>query len=944
MSTADRLPPPWGQLIDRDRALEFEFDGRRYSGYAGDTLSSALAANSRWIMSRSFKYHRPRGSASFAGWDANSYVQVGGEPNVPGDLLPLEAGLAATPQNVLGSLDRDFASATRFLKRFLPVGFYYRAFFRPRGAWKWWEPLFRSAAGLGRIDTAAPRRGYFDKQHLFTDVAVVGAGPAGLSAAIAAAEGGADVLLAEESPVLGGSLNYARFGRTPGRVAGLRDELLARVTGNANVRVLAGTTCSGWFADNWLSLHTRARLYKVRAGRVVLAAGSVEQPAVFGNNDIPGVMTGSAAQRLMRLYGVRPGNRAAVVTSNEDGEDVAKDLIDAGVDVVAVFDLRAGGLRRLKALPESGGRHVKGIAVTHADGRPETVGCDLIVTSVGYAPLGQLACHDGGRLEYDNGIHAFRIGNCPSGGDTAGSVNHIYELDAVLSDGAAAGDYAVGALNGRNPVRMKVEDPMAGSANHPYPIYPHPDGNEYVDFDEDQTIADLINAVGDGFGHPELAKRYSTAAMGPSQGRMSATNAMRIVSRANGGNNAGQRITTQRPPFRPAPMGVLAGRGIEPERLTAMHDWHAVHDAAFAPAGLWRRPAYYGPGREQCVRREVAAIRRRVGLIDVSTLGGLEIRGPDAAEFLERFYTFAYRKQPLGRTRYVLMTGDTGAIIDDGVAARLGDEHFYVTTTTAGSDTVYRTMLRRNAQWRLRVDIANVTSGLAAMNIAGPLARAVISRLDADIDFSKEAFPYLGVRRGRIMDIPVLAMRVGFVGELSYELHAPASRALELWEALLRAGREQDVHAVGVEAQRVLRLEKGHIIVGQDTDGLTHPGEADMSWAVARRKPYFVGRAAIACFGGQPLLRRLVGFELPVDIGGLPDECNLVLRGETIAGRVTSIAHSAELEKNIGLAYVHPDDAAPGSTIVIKRSDGARLKGAVVTLPFLDPSGARQEL
>ena len=445
----------------------------------------------------------------------------------------------------------------------------------------------------------------------------MGAGPAGLSAAVAAAESGAKVTLIEESPVLGGSLNYARFGRTPGQIAGLRDELLAKVNENTNVRVLTATTCSGWFADNWLSLAGHARLHKLRAGRVVLATGSVEQPAVFGNNDIPGVMTGSAVQRLLRLYGVRPGTRAVIVSANREGQDISMDLAEAGVDVRATVDLANTDLARLKVLPERGNRHVRGIAFALPDGQSETVACDLVVTCVGYAPLGQLACHDGGRLQYDDDIHAFRVADCPPGGDTAGSANHKYELDAVLSDGTAAGRYAASALTARNAVREKIDDPSAGTVNHPYPVYADPDGNEYVDFDEDQTISDLVNSVADGFDHPELAKRYSTAAMGPSQGRMSATNALRIVARAGNTRNSSQSITSQRPPFRPVPMGILAGPAFEPERRTAMHDWHAAHAATFQPAGLWQRPAYYGVDREQCIRREVAAIRRRVGMIDV---------------------------------------------------------------------------------------------------------------------------------------------------------------------------------------------------------------------------------------------------------------------------------------------------------------------------------------
>ena len=361
------------------------------------------------------------------------------------------------------------------------------------------------------------------------------------------------------------------------------------------------------------------------------------------------------------------------------------------------------------------------------------------------------------------------------------------------------------------------------------------------------------------------------------------------------------------------------------------------------PAGLWQRPAYYGPSRDKAVRNEVAAVRNCVGVIDVSTLGGIEVRGPDAAEFLDRLYTFAYQKQPVGKSRYTLMVDDTGSIVDDGVAVRFSDQHFYVTTTTTGSDVVYRTMLKRIAEWRLQVSIANVTSQYAAMNIAGPKSRQVIERLESSIDFSAEAFPYLAVRNGDIEGIPLFAMRVGFVGELGYELHVPWSRARELWDLLFDAGAVDDIRPVGVEAQRVLRLEKGHIIVGQDTDGLSNPLEAGMGWAVSRKKPYFVGRAAIASFEERGVSRVLVGFELQSD-GQMPEECSLVLRRNQIAGRVTSVAHSEELDRIIGLAYVDPADAKPGSRIEIKLGNGELQRAAVVELPFLDPDGRRQGL
>jgi sarcosine oxidase subunit alpha len=874
-------------------------------------------------------------------------------------------------QNYLGSLYRDHAAHAGRLSRFMPVGFYYRAFFRPKGIWPLWERFFRRIAGLGKINSNADE-GYFDKQYLFTDVAVIGGGPAGLSVALEAAHAGANVMLIEESSTLGGSLNYARFQRDRGEVESLRDDLVQQAGQCDRIRILLGTTCSGWFPDNWLALTRSNRLYKLRARHVVACTGSVEQPMVFRNNDLPGVLPASGAQRLLRLYGVRPGNQAVVATANAEGYDVALDLLEAGVSVQAVIDINRSAanpklLERVSALgvavhqactvseaiAGTGLRSVTGVVISKLADSGEVTGerwqlnCDLLVTSIGYAPLGQLACHSGGELVYDESVNSFTVKNCLPSSGLAGSVNHRYALDAVLADGRSAGLNAARAV-GLQPEGdpAKVPDPGSDGINHPCPIFPHSNGKDFVDFDEDQTVADLRNAVADGFEHPELAKRYATVGMGPSQGRLSSLNALRIVQRCSGDKLAGAQVTTQRPPFKPVSFGVLAGRSFEPERLTPMHAWHANHDAVFMPAGMWKRPAYYARDKDRAatIAEEVAAIRRNVGVIDVATLGGIEIRGPDAAEFLERMYTFSYKKQAVGRSRYVLMTDDAGGIVEDGVACRLTDEYFYVTTTTTGSDVVYRDMLRRNAEWQLEIDLLNVTSTHAGMNIAGPTSRQVIEKMESDIDFSSDAFPYLAVRQGEINGTPIIAFRVGFVGELGYELHVPWSNALQLWEQLIAAGAEFDIRPVGVDAQRVLRLEKGHIIVGQDTDGLTMPRDAGLDWAVKASKPYFIGKPAIGFSQARPKTRQLVGFRLLNSTGPVPEESHLVIRDDTIVGRVTSIAKSEALGEVIGLAYVAPEQAEPDTTFQIKIGSGLVVTAQTAPTPFYDPDNLRQAL
>ena len=972
MSGVNRLDAPAGVLLDRCKEISFRFENRSYTGLAGDTLASALAANGQWILSRSFKYHRPRGALTMAGQDANTLVQLKDEPNVLADRLPISEGLEAWGQNYSGSLEADGDASMGRLGRFMPVGFYYRAFYRPRGIWqKVWEPLVRAKAGLGKVDLDAPH-GYFDKAYGFYDVAVIGGGPAGLAAALAAAKSGAEVLLVEENPVLGGALCYARFD-AEGTLAGeLRKGLLEQVAAAENLTVMTDAVCNGWFADNWLPVIHGNRLHKVRAAEVILATGAIEQPAQFRNNDLPGVMQGSAAQRLIKLYGVRPGKRAVVLSANEDGAGVALDLAEAGVEVAALVDLRRAGQGGAlteaakamgipvksgqcvtEALASDGNRHVRGAVLAQIDGQGRagaaagTLDCDLLCLSPGYTPTYQLALQSGAKLGYDDDSALFSITGLQDHLQVAGSVAGAYDLEATLADGRHAAWQALTALGleaGAEPERPG--DRGGAGVNHPWPIFPHAKGKDFVDFDEDLQVKDIVNAVADGYGELELVKRFSTVGMGPSQGRHAALATARLVAKETKRSVAEIGVTTARPPFTGEKLGVLAGRSFEPERLTAMHGRHLESGAQMMTAGLWWRPAYYGQPseRERAIRDEVLAVRNEVAVIDVSTLGGLEIRGPDAAEFMNRVYTFAYKKQPVDRSRYVLMTNEAGTVIDDGVACRFAEGHFYVTATTGGVDRIYRTMLWWNAQWRLDVDIANVTAAYAGVNIAGPKSRQVLQRLVEDVDLSAEAFPYMGLRRGTVAGIPARLLRVGFVGELGYEVHVPSSQGEALWDALMEAGAAHGIRPFGVEAQRVLRLEKGHIIIGQDTDAMTSPDEVDMAWAIAKKKPFFVGGRSIELRRRHPSKRKLVGFTIEDPNAPLPLESNLVLRAGEMVGFVTSVARSPTLGKIIGLAYTAADEAEPGAPLTIRLTSGKMVMARVCAPHFYDPDNQRQEM
>ena len=956
-----RLPPQPDEWIDRGRPLEFRFEGESRRGFAGDTITSALLADGVTVLGRSFKYHRRRSVLSFANHDVNAMMQVERDghsaPNVRADVTPLRGGEVVTAVNTFGGIRRDRARWLNRITRFLPVGFYYKAFHSKR-LFPMWERMFRKLTGLGRVDLSAPRV-RTPKRYGFCDVLVVGAGPSGLGAALAAADAGRQVALVDENPRLGGSGLYA-LGADPAQRERMRS-LVARVAAHPGIVVHASSVASGWYADHWVPIVTPTHIIKMRARAGIVAAGAVEQPAVFRGNDRPGVMLASAAQRLIYRYAVKPCERAVVLAGNDDAYRAARDLKAAGVEVVAIIDMRYTSGERVPPGTKVHGGYALTEALRGIDGRlrgvkvaplvrgggwdrslGEEIACDGLFMSVGYAPNLALVYQAGGSVEFDAHLQQFVPDQLPDGMFACGRANGVYTLANKLADGARAGSAADSFLAGV-PVAV-VERPAEQHApSHPYPVFTHFLHKNFVDFDEDLQLKDFYHSAQEGFDNIELLKRFSTVGMGPSQGKHSNMNAIRILAKIR--HEPVERVgsTTSRPMYHPVPMSHLAGRAFQVARETPLHACHAAAGAVWMPAGQWQRPEYYaaaGIDRQSAIHAEVEAVREGVGLIDVGTLGKIEVYGPDAAQFLERVYTGRFANLKTGMTRYGLMTDEAGVIIDDGVIARLAADHFYFTTTTGGSATVYRELTRLNTMWGLNVGIVNLTGHLAAVNLAGPVSRRLLQALTA-LDLADSAFPYLGAREAEVAGLPARLLRVGFVGELGYEIHVPADRAAALWDALLSAGKQSGIRPFGVEAQRLLRLEKGHVIVGQDTDGLTNPWQAGMAWAVKMDKPFFVGQRSLRILEKQAPTQVLAGFTLADDGAGMPKECHLVIARGEIAGRVTSVARSPTLGRVIGLALVAPALVAEGR-FRIRVDRGKEVEAIVTPPPFYDKQGARQ--
>ena len=924
-----RLDPQPGEVIDRTTSFDFTWNGRTCSAHPGDTIASALAADGVDVFSRSFKYHRPRGLLTASYLDPGCMLQVGDEPNVRGAHRLVRPGMEVSSQDTWPSLSFDVKAVNELARRALPAGFYYKTFMRPARLWPTYERILERFAHGGTLPVSDAPAGRFDHRYAHPDVLVAGGGPAGMTAAIAAAEAGASVMLVEEEHELGGHLRWGDEADL-GALRSLRDSVAA----TPGIEVLTDAVVLGRYDDNWVSVahrglpHVDERLVKARVGSLVVASGLIERPYVFAGNDVPGVMLSSAVRRLINLHAVRPGDRAVVLTANSSGDAAAADLERAGVEVVHIEDARRGG----DVVRVRGRSRVRSVEL--GDGR--TVRCDLLVTATGWTAPVSLLTMAGDQPLYDSTGARFRpdCPNLPANVLATGGVVGDGDLDALVAHAEAIGHEAARRVAG-NPASQV---PQLDIAPHP-PLF-RGRTHGIVDFSEDVSSKDLFAAVEEGYRSAELAKRYTTATMGPLQGKLETVNTVAVIAEAAGSTIAETGTTTWRPPFAPVTLGALGGAEREPVRRSPMQTWHEEHKAATLQAGAWIRPDRYGDPNS-----EVAAVRDGVGIIDVTPIGKLDLRGPDVAQLLNLVYVNKWSKLEIGRVRYGVMCSDDGVVIDDGVTGRLGEDHYLMSTTSSGASAVWEWLelwlQTEHPEWQ--VHVTPVTTAYASINVAGPRSRELLTRIVHDIDLSPDGFPYMHVRTGTVAGVAdCVVWRIGFTGELSFEVHAPAGYGLHVWESLMEAGGDLGVRAFGVEAQRILRLEKGHLIVGQDTDGLTRAGSAGLDGLVKLDKPDFAGLPELLWRRNTGDGTRLVALRT-VDESVLPAEgSQLIAEAGQLCGRVTSSRFSPTLGRTVSLAQVDVTYASPDSEVTIRLVDGGTVR-AIVTdqLAQVDPEGVR---
>ena len=971
--TASRLQPQPGEQINRSKPITFTYDGREVQCYEGDTVASALYLQGRRIFGRSFKYHRARGLFCVAGRCPNCFMEIDGQPNVKSCTTLAREGMVVKHQNAWPSLDHDLSSIIDKFSFLLPVGFYYKKFVHPKWLWPLARSVIRKAAGYGRVNPDLRRdQSVFEHEHRDVDIAVIGGGPAGVSAAAEASAAGCRTLLVDDQPDLGGHL----------RCQGNQDQdfeasrkMVEQSAGN--IEVLKNATCFGAYEGNLLGISRGEKLIKVRAKKIVVCTGSFERPYAFTNNDLPGIFLSEGIERLINLHSIKLGQQAVVVTDNTHAQAIASTLLKAGIRISAIATTNGSPVltediqTRLK---EEGTQLLDGYIVAEAKGKrsvnaavlakvnardeidPSSIAqhpCDLLVLSSGLEPANSLLLQAGSETTFDEGLGESVPVTLPPHLYAAGDVTGVHDLQINILQGRVAGLQAVVDLSKElKGASSKVTEHASMLAQHSETLKslvtryraevrsnflfraPSQKEKKFVCICEDLIEEDIRVAIEEGFDDIEPLKRYTTFTMGPCQGKLCSLTCTAMHAEHTGLKLSETRRTTSRPPYQPLTMGLLNGPPHRPVRLTGMHHKHTGLNAALMDMGEWKRPKDYGS-----VEQEYRAIREGVGIIDVSTLGRFIVKGPDSGSFLDLIYTHIYSNLKVGKARYALLLSEAGKILDDGIIARIGNDEYLVTSSSGNAELVENLLKWWQSTGSFDLSITNMTSGLAAVNVAGPKSREFLSHL-VDIDISNEAAPYMSCSKATVAGVPAFMLRIGFVGEVGWELHFPAEYAEYLWDKLMVEGQGYGVRPVGVEAMRRLSLDKRHLWPTLDTDAASDALEAGLGWAVKFEKPDFVGKHYLLKTQREGLRQQFIGFIM--EGKDAAENGDVIVVGGKIVGRVTTAGFSYTLQKYVGMAWVPAGLAREHSTIPIIH-DGRTVNAEVAAGPFYDPEGRRMK-
>ena len=983
--------------INRDKKISFTFNGKKYFGYEGDTLASALLANGIHLVGRSFKYHRPRGFFGAGVDEPNAKVQLykgaKTEPNANATEVELVEGLIAKSQNCWPSVSFDFGAINNLFQKFFPAGFYYKTFMWPKSFWyKVYEPIIRKAAGLG-VAPLKPDPDRYEHKYEYCDVLIAGSGPSGLASALAAAKNGARVILAEDKSRFGGSLlvDEVTIGNKKGKE--WADEAISQLKSMPNVIVKNRSQVFGYYDHNMMVMFERTRdhienpnkftprqkLWYIRAKEIVISTGSLERPLIFGNNDRPGILLSSAAKEYLKVYGVLVGRKPIIFTNNDSAYDTAIEFKKNGINPLVV-DTRTNSDSSVISEAKNLNIDIKffhGIANTkgHLKVNSATIGkfnsdkssyenleevsCDCICVSGNWTPTVHLSSQSGNKLKFNETIDAFIPSQSRQKESTIGSANGSFTLKQALEDGFNKGFELSNKITNKNSKSTAPTSNERSYGEHDkFWCMPLPKNKHYkrfVDFQNDVAVSDIELAVREGFRSIEHVKRYTTLGMATDQGKTSNLNGLQLVSNIEGKIVPEVGHTTFRPPYTAVTIGTIVGREVgkhyRPTRKSPMHEWHEKNNAVFVDAGLWLRPRYYKQGNEsleEAAKREANNVRKNVGVCDVTSLGKIDIKGPDTAEFLNRIYTNAWMKLPVGKARYGVMLREDGIVFDDGTTTRISENHFHMTTTTAQAVNVLAHLeYYLQVVWpELNVNVLSTTEQWAGAALAGPNSRELLSKLFPETNILNEALPFMGYKESDLFGVPARIFRISFSGELAYEINVESSYGTFMWEKIIEFGQEMNIEPYGTEALSTLRIEMGHV-AGSELDGRTIPYDVSLEGMLSKKKDFIGKRSLTREAFLNPKREKVVGV-IPLDKKTtIPEGSHLVKDGNASSpnpklGHVSASCWSVEYNNPFSLAIIQDGKNRIGEKLyAVSPLNNKNIAVEIVSSHYVDPKGER---